>query len=183
MQQLIAATIFLTHVLFGLYITILLLRLLFQLVRADFYNPLSQAIVKLTTPLVVPLRRMLPALGRIDTASLLLAFAFQMLMAYIIFLLREIPVALLDMLLWSVLALIHRVLDIFTFALFIVVILSWVAPYSRSPVALLATQLTEPLLKPVRGKIPPIAGIDFSVMVVLLFLYIIANILIPGTPI
>ena len=182
-MQLMAALIFLIRTLFGLYISILLLRLLFQLVRADFYNPISQAIVKLTTPLVVPLRRVFPAMGRIDTASLLLALAFQVLMAYIIFFLREIPVSLLDMLWWNVLALIHRVLDIFTVALFIIVVLSWVAPYSRSPVALLANQLTEPLLKPVRGRIPPIAGIDFSVMVVLLFIYIIANFLIPGAPI
>lgn len=182
-MQLMAAFIFLIRVLFGLYIGLLLLRLLFQLVRADFYNPISQAIVKLTTPLVVPLRRFVPSLGRVDSASLLLAFGFQMLMAYIIFFLRDIPTPMLNIVLWSVLALIHRVLDIFTFALFIVVILSWVAPYSRSPVALLATQLTNPLLQPVRGKIPPVAGVDFSVMVVLLALYIIANFLIPGTPI
>jgi YggT family protein len=182
-MQLMEAFIFLIRTLFGLYITILLLRLLFQLVRADFYNPISQAIVKLTTPLVIPLRRLLPAMGRIDTASLLLAIGFQALLVYIIFLLRNFPVPVLDIILWSILAMLHRILDIFTFALFIVVILSWVAPYSRSPVALLAFQLTEPLLRPVRGKIPPVAGIDFSVMIVMLMLYVIANFLIPGVPV
>lgn len=177
------ALVFLIRTLFGLYISILLLRLLFQLVRADFYNPISQAIVKLTTPLVIPLRRFVPSIGRVDTASLLLAIGFQALMVYVIFLLRNYSTPVLDIILWSVLGLIHRILDIFTFALIIIVILSWVAPHSRSPAALLAFQLTEPLLKPVRGKIPPIAGLDFSVMIVLLALYMIGRFLIPGAPV
>jgi len=182
-MQLMEALIFLIRTLFGAYITILLLRMLFQLVRADFYNPISQAIVKMTTPLVIPLRRIIPSIGRVDTASLILAFFFQALLAYVVLLLRNFPVPMLDIVLWSVLGLLHRTLDIFTFALFIMVILSWVAPFSRSPVALLAYQLTEPLLKPVRGKIPPVAGLDFSVMIVMLVLYMIGSFLIPGAPV
>jgi YggT family protein len=177
-----AALVFLIRTLVGLYITVLLLRLLFQLVRADFYNPVSQAIVKLTTPLVIPLRRFVPSIGRVDTASFLLALGFQALMVYVIFLLRNFPTPVLDIILWSVLGLLRRILDIFTIALIIIVVLSWVAPHSRSPVALLAFQLTEPLLKPVRGKIPPIAGLDFSVMIILLALYMIANFVIPAAP-
>jgi len=182
-MQLMEALIFLIRTIAGLYIAILLLRLLFQLVKADFYNPISQAIVRMTSPLVIPLRRVIPAIGRIDTATLLLAIAFQMLLVFVVLLLRGFPVSPLGLLYWAMLGLIHNILDIFTFALFILVILSWVAPYSRSPVALLAFQLTEPLLLPIRGKIPPVGGLDFSVMIVMLALYILGNFIIPGAPV
>jgi len=182
-MQLMEAFIFLIRTLIGAYISILLLRLLFQLVRADFYNPISQAIVKLTSPLVIPLRRIMPSIGRIDTSSLLLATLFQMLLVCVIFLLRGFNPPILQVVLWSALGLLHRLLDIYTFALFFVVIISWVAPYSRNPAAVLATQLTEPLLRPVRGLIPPLGGLDFSVMIVMLFLYVLGNFIIPGIPI
>jgi len=182
-MQLMEAFIFLIRALVGAYITLLLLRLLFQLVRADFYNPLSQAIVRLTTPLVVPLRRILPSIGRVDTASLLLAIVFQLLMVYIILWLKSFALPLWQVAWWSALDLLHRLLDIYTFALFFIVIISWVAPYSRNPAAVLAAQLTDPLLRPVRGRIPPVAGLDFSVMIVMLFLYVLSNFIIPAAPV
>jgi len=178
----LSALVFLLQTVGGLYIAILLLRLLFQLIRADFYNPVSQAIVRLTSPLVQPLRRVIPAVGRIDSASLLLAFGFQCaLIAVIAAVLQEEP-GIPMLLLWSMLSLIHLVLDIYQFSLFFIVVLSWVAPYSRHPVALLAYQLTEPLLKPVRHLLPPLGGLDFSVMVVLMLIYILDKYLVPGTP-
>jgi len=182
-MQLMEALIFLIRALTGSYVVLLLLRLLFQLVRADFYNPISQAIVRLTSPLVIPLRRVMPALGRIDTSSLLLAILFQMVMVYVILWLEHFELPLWQVAWWSALDLLHRLLDIYTFALFFIVIVSWVAPYSRNPAAILAAQLTEPLLRPVRGRIPPVAGLDFSVMVVMLFLYVLDNFIIPGAPV
>jgi len=182
-MQLMEAFIFLIRAIVGAYIILLLLRMLFQLVRADFYNPISQAIVKLTSPLVIPLRRLLPAIGRIDTSSLLLAIVLQTLMVYVILLLKSFALPLWQVAWWSALDLLHRVLDIYTFALFFIVIVSWVAPYSRNPAAVLAAQLTEPLLRPVRGRIPPVAGLDFSVMIVMLFLYVLSNFIIPGAPV
>jgi YggT family protein len=181
-MQLMAAFIFLLRTLAGLYIAILLLRMLFQWVRADFYNPVSQAIVKLTSPLVLPLRRVLPAMGRIDTSSLLLALAFQLLLVSVVALLEFGRLSVTQLLLWSILDLLHLLLEIYTFSLFFVVVLSWVSPYNRHPVALLAYQLTEPLLRPVRGKIPPLAGLDFSVMIVLMLIYMLDNYLIPSAP-
>jgi len=182
-MQLMEAFIFLIRALVGAYITLLLLRLLFQLVRADFYNPISQAVVKLTSPLVIPLRRIMPSIGRVDTSSLLLAIVFQTLMVYVILLLKSFALPLWQVAWWSALDLLHRLLDIYTFALFFIVIISWVAPYSRNPAAVLAAQLTEPLLRPVRGRIPSVAGLDFSVMVVMLFLYVLSNFIIPGAPV
>ncbi len=182
-MQLMEAFIFLIRTVMGAYITILLLRLLFQWVRADFYNPISQAIVKLTSPLVIPLRRIVPAIGRVDTSSLVLAILFQILLIYVILLLRSFALPIWQVAWWSALGLLHRLLDIYTFALFFMVIISWVAPYSRNPAAVLAAQLTEPLLRPVRGKIPPVGGLDFSVMIVMLFLYVLGNFIIPGAPV
>jgi YggT family protein len=182
-MQFMEALIFLIRTLAGLYIAILLLRLLFQLVRADFHNPLSQAIVKLTTPLVIPLRRLLPSLKRVDTATLMLALAFQCLLLVVILLLRGFDISLPTLLLWTVLGLLHRLLDIYTVALFLLVILSWVAPHSRSPIALLAHQLAEPLLKPVRNAVPPLAGLDFSVMFVLLTIYVLGAFILPPVPV
>jgi YggT family protein len=182
-MQLMEALIFLVRTLAGLYIAILLLRLLFQLVRADFYNPLSQGIVKLTSPLVIPLRRILPSIRRIDTATLVLAIGFQMLLIAIILLLRGVGIPVVGLLWWTVLGLVQRVLDIYTFALILVVILSWVAPQSRSPAALLAYQLTEPLLRPVRNAVPPLGGLDFSVMIVLLAIYVLGAYILPPVPV
>lgn len=182
-MQLMEALVFLIRTLVGLYIAVLLLRLLFQLVRADFYNPLSQAIVKLTTPLVVPLRRVLPSIKRLDTATLVLALGFQLLLMVIILLLRGHGLPLPWLLLWTFLGILHRVLDIYTFALFLMVILSWVAPHSRSPAALLAQQLTDPLLRPVRNAVPSVGGLDFSVMIVLLAIYVLGTFILPPVPV
>lgn len=179
-MQLTQAFIFLIRVLMGFYVTLLLLRMLLQLVRADFYNPLSQAIVKLTSPLVVPLRRVLPALGRIDSATLLLAFLVEMAMIYVVLLLQNFNMPMLDLLGWAALGVIHQTLNIFILALFVLVILSWVAPFSRSPGAVLIQQLTEPLVQPVRNALPPLGGFDFSVTFVLLFLYVIDSFIIPS---
>lgn len=182
-MQLMEALIFLVRTLVGLYISVLLLRLLFQLVRADFYNPLSQAIVKLTSPLVIPLRRLLPSIRRIDTATLVLAVVVQALLIGIVFWLRGIDIPPLGLLWWTVLGLVQRVLDIYTFALIVIVILSWVAPHSRSPLALLANQLTDPLLRPVRNAVPPLGGLDFSVMIVLMAIYILGAFILPPVPV
>jgi YggT family protein len=177
--QLTQALIFLINTLFGLYIAVLMLRLLFQLVRADFYNPISQALVKLTSPLVNPLRRVLPAMGRVDTASLLLALLFQVLALVSVALLLGQGLDWLTLLIKSGLNLVHLLLGIYKVALFVIVILSWVAPYSHHPAAVLSNQLTAPLLRPFRQVIPAIGGLDLSVLVVFIFLQML-GILFPG---
>lgn len=182
-MHLMGALIFLIQTIMGLYISILLLRLLFQLVRADFYNPISQAIVKLTSPLVIPLRRMIPSINRIDTATLILAYGFQYLMTVIVMLLAGLSLNYLAIVGWSVLGLLHQLLDIYTFALFLLVILSWIAPHTRSPGAVLLHQLCEPLLRPVRRVLPPLGGLDFSVMVVMLVIYMLGHFIIPMGPV
>lgn len=176
-MSLTEALVFLIRVVMGLYVTIVLLRFLFQLARADFYNPFSQAIVKLTSPVVVPMRRVLPSIGRIDTATVVLALLVEAAMIFIIMQVRGFEISIPRLAIISVFGLVREILDIYMIALFIVVILSWVAPFSRSPGAVLVHQLTEPLLQPVRRILPPLGGFDFSVMVVLLVVYMCGRLL------
>jgi YggT family protein len=159
----------LLNTLISLTLLVFMLRLILQLVRADFYNPISQAIVKLSNPLVLPLRRLLPPLGRIDSASLLLAFAVQ---AIGITLLCKILLGVFpnpaQILLWSVIGLCAMVLKLYFFAIIGSIILSWVAQGSYNPGAQLLYQITEPVMAPFRKLIPPLGGLDLSPILVFL---------------
>lgn len=156
--------IYIIQTLGSLYLLIMLLRFLLQLVKADFYNPLSQFIVRATQPLVRPLRRILPNAGRFDSSSLLLALLIQLLlMVVVVALAGYSPLALVaQLLLWSVLALTSLTLKVFFFALIASVILSWVAPGTHNPAAQLVEQLCAPLLEPVRRLLPNLGGLDIS---------------------
>jgi len=154
-----------------LLVNVFLLRFLLPLVRADARNPLSQAILKITNPLVLPLRRVIPPAGRIDSASLVALVLVQLLTTAIVFLLMGFgfsqPAALIQS---ALLSLAITVLQFYWFAILIFVILSWVAPGTRSPSASLLGSLCEPLLRPVRRLIPPLAGLDLSAVFVLIAL-------------
>lgn len=164
MSGFMEALIYIIQTLGSLYLLIVLLRFILQLVRADFYNPLCQFIVKATQPLLKPLRRLIPSLGGLDTASLVLALLVQLLLMAVISLLAGAnPLALApQLLLWSVIALASLFLKIFFFAMIISVILSWVAPGSYNPGAQLVNQICEPLLAPFRRLIPNLGGLDIS---------------------
>jgi YggT family protein len=158
-----AAIVFLLQTLIGLYLFAVLLRLLLQWVRADFRNPLAQALIQITNPAVVPLRRIFPAIYRLDTASVLLVVALVMLkvavgpllsgsgllppLAWLWLGLRE----LLSTLLWTYLA-----------AVFLYALLSMLAQNAYSPVQPMLAALCEPLLRPIRRLIPAIGGLDLS---------------------
>ncbi len=174
MNALDAILVYLIQTLLGLFLIAMLLRFLLQLVRADFYNPISQFVVKLTNPLVVPLRRILPAYAGIDFASLVLAILLQLLGIAVVFLLRlgglpPLPALLLGALL-GVLALL---VQIYFFALLAMIILSWVAQGSRHPAIFLLHQITEPVMAPFRKLLPPMGGLDFSPIIV----FVLINVL------
>ncbi|MDY6830103.1 MAG: YggT family protein [Pseudomonadota bacterium] len=168
------AATYLIQTLVSLYLIVVMLRFLLQLVRADFYNPISQFVVRATDALVRPLRKVIPGFGGLDLASLLLALLIQALAFAVILILAGFPVlnpiALLG---WSLVALLSLTLDIFFFALLIVIVLSWVAPNSYNPAALLLRQLTEPVMEPVRRVIPPLGGLDLSPIVVFILINLI----------
>ena len=155
--------IYLVQTLFSLYLIAVMLRFLLQTVRADFYNPISQFLVKITAPLVNPLRRVVPGLGGLDLASLLLALIVQVISAALLFVLSGygLPNPL-SLLIWSAIALLWLLLNIYFFALIGMIIVSWIAAGSRHPAILLLYQVTEPVMAPLRKLLPAMGGLDFS---------------------
>ena len=158
------AAIFIIQTLGSLYLLIVLMRFILQLVRANFYNPLCQFVVKATQPLLKPLRRIIPGFGGLDLASLALAILVQLvLMVLVILIAGANPAAVgLQLLVWAIIAVTSLFLKIFFFAMIISVILSWVAPGSYNPGAQLVNQICEPLLAPFRKLLPNLGGLDIS---------------------
>lgn len=171
--------IFLVKVLFGLYATLVVLRFLLQLVRADFYNPLSQFIVTATKPLLNPLRRMIPGVSGIDIASLVLAWFVITLEQLAILSLAGTGFQPAGAALLAIPELITLFINVFLFAILIQVIISWINPGSYNPAIGLIHSLTEPLLAPVRRRMPNMGGLDLSPMVVMLGLVLLEMLLIP----
>lgn len=164
------AGVFLIDSLFGLYICAVLLRLLFQVVRADFYNPLCQAIVTVTNPVLRPLRRYIPALASIDTASVLLILSLQLLNTFLVALLVGVSPNLAGLLVVAVAEVASKTVWIFMAAVIAQIVLSWVAPGGYNPVIGVIQALSEPMLRPARRLLPPLGGLDFSAMVVVIVL-------------
>jgi YggT family protein len=171
--------IFLVKVLFGLYATLVVLRFLLQLTRADFYNPLSQFIVKATKPLLNPLRRVIPGVSGIDVASLVLAWFVLTLEQLAILALAGAGFQLAGAALLAIPELISLIINVFLFAILIQVIISWINPGGYNPAIGLIHGLTEPLLAPVRRRMPNMGGLDLSPMVVMLGLVVLEMLLIP----
>ncbi|MEO4048612.1 YggT family protein [Pseudomonas sp. CAU 1711] len=163
MNGLDTAAIYILQTLGSLYLLIVLLRFILQLVRADFYNPLSQFTVKATQPLLRPLRRIIPGFGGVDLASLALAVLVQLVIMTLTLLLAYGGIANpLQLLVWALIGVTSLFLKIFFFALIVSVILSWVAPGSYNPGAQLVNQICEPLLAPFRKLLPNLGGLDIS---------------------
>jgi len=163
------ALIFIFRSLLDLYIICFVLRLLLQWARADFRNPLSQFILRVTNPLVIPLRRIVPALGTLDTATLLAALALQVVATAVL-----VNVAcvgdgdVFQLFGIAITRLLQLTLRIYLFVILIYVILSWVSPGGYNPAANLLSALAEPVLAPVRRIIPAIGGLDLSPLLVLI---------------
>jgi YggT family protein len=177
-NYLIRPLIFLIQVGFGLYTLAVMLRFLLQAVRADFHNPVSQFVVRITAPLLKPLRRVVPAVRGYDLASLTLAWLLKALELSIIGALigaSAFPATLV----WAVPALVSLVINIFLFAILIVVILSWINPQGYNPALVILHRLTAPLLEPARRLIPSIGGIDLSPMLVMVGLYLLEMLVVP----
>jgi YggT family protein len=139
------------------------LRLLFQWVRADFRDPMADAIVHATNWLIMPLRKVLPPIGKIDTATVVAVLAIASVRTLTNFLLMGVGVGDLEsFLLVTVLELARMVLRVYLFAMLLYWLTTFVSPGGYAPGVRLLSQLCEPILKPVRRIIPPIGQIDFS---------------------
>jgi YggT family protein len=173
------AAIFVIQTLGSLYLLIVLLRFILQLVRANFYNPLCQFAVKATQPLLKPLRRVIPSMFGLDMSSLVLALVVQMALFAVILLLSGYKVNVLFLAPWALIGIFSLFLKVLFYAMIISVILSWVAPGSRSPAAELVTQITEPVLAPFRRIIPNLGGLDISPIFAFIALQLLQSWLIP----
>ena len=161
---------FLIDTVFGLYILAVLLRFLLQWVRADFYNPISQALVAITNPPLKVLRRFIPGLWGIDFASLVLLVALSMLKLYSIGWIGGVSLKLPGVLVFAVGELLQLMVYVFMVTIFVRIVLSWVNPGGYNPAISLLIGITEPIMAPARRLLPPIGGLDLSPILVFLFL-------------
>ena len=168
-----SASVFLISTLFNLYLMVVILRLWLQLVHADFYNPLSQFVVKATHSIVGPLRRIIPSLGRFDTATFVLAvvvaFAKLATLSLVFGSGLNNPLA---VFFYAIIDVVKETFSLIFWVLILRAILSWVSQGS-SPIEYVLHQLTEPFLAPIRKIIPPIGGLDLSVLVAIVALQFI----------
>jgi YggT family protein len=171
--------VFLIQVVFGAYIMLVMLRFLLQLVKADFYNPVSQFVVKVTTPPLRPLRRIIPGIGGLDVASIILMWILKSLELALIMMIGGLGTSLFPALAWSIPELISLFINVFLFAILIQVIISWVNPGGYNPIIGLLNSITEPLLGPARRIVPPISGLDLSPMLVMIGLMLLKMLLLP----
>jgi YggT family protein len=170
---------FLINTLFGLYILAVMLRFLLAAVRADFYNPISQFLVKITNPPLLPLRRVLPSVGKLDTSSLVLMLALQLASFALIALLRGGSLSLGALLILSGAELVGLFLNVLLFSIVVQVIISWVNPGTYNPAVSLLYSLTEPVLRPCRRLVPPMSGMDLSPLIALIAIQLIKMLLLP----
>jgi len=153
-----------------LYVATFVLRFIFQWVRGTYHTPLGQIVMRVTAPLVVPARRVLPSVRGIDVPTLIVTIALEAVATLLLYFIVGLPLRL-DYFVGSVLVrLVSLTLQIYWFAILIYVILSWVAQ-GYHPVAAALSTLVDPLLRPARRIIPRIAGLDLSPMVVMILLY------------
>ncbi len=167
---------FLIHVLFTSYIYAVIIRMLLGLTRADFYNPFSQFILSVTNPVLTPLRKLLPSIGGIDTSAIVLILVLKFIeFAARSFLIGK-QILLTSLIVPSIFGALNQVVNIFIFAIILLVIISWLAPQMHgqsNPITPILRSITEPLIRPARKLIPPVGIFDLSTIVVLLGLYCI----------
>jgi YggT family protein len=171
--------VFLIDTLFSLYILAVVLRFLLQWIRADFYNPVSQFLVKITHPPLRIMRRFIPAVGRVDSSSLLLALLLQMLANFSILAIKGLSISFVALTLLSFTDLLKLLMDIFVYAIFAGALLSWFAPGNYGSVSSILYSLTEPLLSVCRKVLPDMGGIDLSPLVALVLLQLAKMMILP----
>lgn len=165
-----AALSYLVSTLTDLYVTAILLRLLLQWVRADFYNPVSQFLVKITNPVIIPARRVIPSIGRLDTASVVVMLLLEILQLVLVDLISQTEFPFQFLMLFAMKKLVVSLLLTYFVLIIARVIISWIANQTRHPIIPLIYQLTDPVLRPFSKLVPPLGGIDLSPLFALITL-------------
>jgi len=169
---------YLLRFLFDALLMVLILRVWLQMVKADFYNPLSQFIVKVTNPIVVPVRRVIPGFGGLDLATILIAYVISTLKFVVIPVLNGGPIDIPSAMYFGLIFGIKQVGFLLFIIMLVMALMSWVVQ-GYNPTLVIFHQLTEPFLRPIRAVVPSIGGLDLSVLVAFLLLNVI-NIVLRG---
>ncbi len=163
------ALIFITRTLVDLYIITFVLRIIMQWVRADFRNPLTHFILRITNPLVIPLRRFVPPIGGLDTATLIVVVVLELIVTIVV---ANITCGgeanFLQIISMTILRVIYLTLRVYLFIILIYVIMSWINPGTYNPAARLMETIADPVLRPMRRLIPQIGGLDLSALFALI---------------
>jgi len=183
---------FLVDLVFGLYAMLLALRFIMQVFRADYYNPLAQFVVKVTDPVLVPLRRIIPSFKTYDTSSLLLTYLVLFLKLVLLKLLKTkvmhvagtgvytASLSFGSLFYVAIVDVVHLLFNVFIFAMIIQAILSWFQNPTTDSIRNLLSGITEPILRPLRKRMPPVGGLDLSIFVAIVCLFFL-RILVTGT--
>lgn len=165
---------FLVETAASLYLILVVVRGMLQAARADFYNPISQFVARLTNPPLQALHRIIPIRSRVDPAVLVLALAVQAIAIVTTLLLAGFALpGLVTILVWSLIGVAGLVVNTYLVALIVMIVVSWVAPGTRHPAVLLTYQITEPVMAPVRSMLPAAGGLDFSPILVFIAINVI----------
>ncbi len=167
------AGVFLIHTLFGFYILVVMLRFLLQWVRADFYNPLVQFLVKLSNPPLIPMRRFIPGFMGLDMAAVILMLGLQMLELLLVLSLSDYNINLPGLLVLALAEWLGLLITVFFWAVIIRVIMSWVNQHPRHPLVVVVSQLTDPIMRPAQNILPVISGFDLSPILVMIGLQLL----------
>ena len=165
--------LFLVETLLSLYISAIVIRFLLGYARADFYNPLSQFLVKITNPVLVPVRRFIPSFGKLDTSAVAVALVLMIIKTALVTGIVGASLNVVTLLWLSVGELIRSVIWVYIIALILMAVISWIGSSQGNPVSPLVNSLVSPLVNPVRRRLPPVGMLDLSPMVVMIGLYIL----------
>jgi len=183
---------FLIGMVFNLYAMLLAVRFIMQVFRADYYNPLAQFIVKVTDPVLKPVRKIIPSFKTYDTSSLLLTFLVLFIKIVLLKLIQTdfLPVAgkaifaanqsFGGLFFIAIVDVVHLLFNVFIFAMIIQAILSWFPNPGTDSIRNLLSGITEPVLRPIRKYVPPISGFDFSILIGIIGLFFL-QILVTGS--
>ncbi len=176
MSPLDDATLFLVNTLFGLYVYALVARFLLQATRSDFYNPLAQFVWKVTNPVAQPVQRIVPRWRSWDLATLLVAWGLLVInIAIDIGLLGGTPG--LGVIYLATLKVLVMFITFYTFSILILAVMSWFGAAMHSPAASLLYSITDPLMRPVRSRLPSVGGLDLSPLVVIVLLQVVSRLI------
>jgi YggT family protein len=176
------ALIFIGRTLLELYIITFVLRLIMQWVRADFRNPLTQFVLRITNPLVLPLRRFVPPVASLDTATLIVILLLEVFLTMgLVALVCAGGGDVVHVIMLTLLRTVYLVMRIYLFVILIYVLLSWISPGTYNPAATLLASIAEPVLKPLRSIIPSIGGLDLSALFTMIGIQALTMLLPIGT--